>query len=274
MEEDVKQPELEDQLDNLEGIQEPELEDEGEQPELEDEGEDEDVITIGEETPPQKQQEEAPEWVKDLRKSHRQIQKENKELRKKLESKEQAQPAQKTVKKPTREECDFDDDLYDKKMEEYYKAKAIQDKQQAEAEQAWGNVLQSYEDKKKSLKVRDYEDSEAIVQDTLNEIQQGIILQGAENPAIVVYALGKDESRAKKLAAITDPIKFAFEVAKLETQMKVTRRRPSVEPEKIVTGTEKVSGSAHDKQLAKLRAKANETGDMTPVLEYKRKYKL
>lgn len=269
MEDDVKQPELEDQLENLEGIQE--TEDDGEELETEDE---EDVITIGEETPPQKQQEEAPEWVKDLRKSHRAIQKENKELRKKLESKEKEQSAPKTIKKPTREECDFDDDLYDKKMEEYYKAKAIEDKRQAEADQAWSNVLNSYEDKKKSLKVRDYEDSEAIVQDTLNETQQGIILQGADNPAIVVYALGKNEKKAKELAAINDPIKFAFEVAKLETQMKVTRRRPSVEPEKIVTGTEKISGSAHDKQLAKLRAKANETGDMTPVLEYKRKHKL
>ena len=264
MEEDVKQPELEDQLDNLEGIQEPELENEGD---------DEDVITIGEEAPPQEEKQEAPEWVKELRKAHRETQKENKELRKKLESREKQEPT-KTVKKPTREECDFDDDLYDKKLEEYYKFKQKQDEEVENAKKAWNNKLQSYEDKKKSLKVRDFDDAEYIVQDTLNETQQGIILQGAENPAIVVYALGKNEKKAKELAQIEDPIKFAFEVAKLETQMKVTRRRPSVEPEKIVTGTEKVSGSAHDKQLAKLRAKANETGDMTPVLEYKRKYKL
>ena len=218
MEDEVKQPEIE-ELDNIEGIQEPE--NEGEQPENEDDGED--VITIGEETPPQEEQQEAPEWVKDLRKSHRQIQKENKELKKKLDSREK-EPTNKKVKKPTREECDFDDDLYDKKMEEYYKAKATEDKQVNEAEQAWSNVLNTYEDKKKSLKVKDYEDSEAIVQDTLNETQQGIILQGADDPAIVVYALGKNEKKAKELAAISDPIKFAFEVAKLETQMKVTAR--------------------------------------------------
>ena len=66
----------------------------------------------------------------------------------------------------------------------------------------------------------------------------------------------------------------AFEVAKLETQMKVTRRRPSTDPEKIPSGTEKISGGAHDKQLAKLRAKASETGDMSPVLAYKRKHNL
>lgn len=248
-----------------------------EQPELEiveqtEEDDGEDVITIGE-TPPQEeeQQAEAPEWVKELRKNHRQIQKENKELRKQLESREQKQPT-KAVKKPTLEECDYDSDLYDKKMEEYYKAKRVEDEQVENATKAWNNKLQSYEDKKKALKVRDFEDSESIVQDTLNETQQGIILQGADNPAIVVYALGKDEKRAKELAAISDPIKFAFEVAKLETQMKVTRRRPSTEPEKIVTGTEKIVGGA-DKQLDKLRKEAQKTGDYSKVIAYKNKIK-
>jgi len=110
------------------------------------------------------------------------------------------------------------------------------------------------------------------VQDTLNETQQGIILQGAENPAIVVYALGKDEERAKKLASINDPIKFAFEVAKLETQMKVTRRRPSTQPEKIISGSEKIVGGA-DKQLEKLRKEAQKTGDFSKVIAYKNKIK-
>jgi len=249
-------------------IEESQTESEGQ--ETEDDGED--VITIGDENPThQEQQQEAPEWVKELRKSHRQIQKENKELKKKLESRETKQPT-KAVKKPTLEECDYDSDLYDQKMEEYYKSKRKQDEEVESAQKAWNNKLQSYEDKKKSLKVRDFDDSEAIVQDTLNETQQGIILQGAENPAIVVYALGKDEKRAKELAAISDPIKFAFEVAKLETQMKVTRRRPSVEPEKIVTGTEKIVGGA-DKQLDKLRKEAQKTGDYSKVVAYKKKIK-
>ena len=252
------------QTETVEEIQEP---DEA----LETENE-EDVVTIGEDTPPQEQQEEAPEWVKDLRKSHRQIQRENKELRKKLESREKQEPTKKEVKKPTMEECEFDDTLYDQKMEEYYKAKAIKDRQEQEANEVWSNVLKSYDEKKKSLKVRDYEDSESIVQDTLNETQQGIILQGAENPAIVVYALGKDEERAKKLASINDPIKFAFEVAKLETQMKVTRRRPSTQPEKIISGSEKIVGGA-DKQLEKLRKEAQKTGDFSKVIAYKNKIK-
>lgn len=255
----------------IEEIEEPQLE--GEES-TEDDGED--VITIGEDTPPQEQEEkqEAPEWVKELRKAHRETQKENKELRKRLEAKQGGdQPTNKKLKKPTLEECDYDSDLYDQKLEEFYKAKRKEDEQVESAQKAWEQKLNSYSEKKKSLKVRDFDDAEYIVQDTLNETQQGIILQGAENPAIVVYALGKNEKKAKELAQIEDPIKFAFEVAKLETQMKVTRRRPSTEPEKTITGgSGKIAGGA-DKQLDKLREQARKTGDFSKVVAYKNKLK-
>lgn len=260
--------ELEQELETTEEV-------EGQNPETTEEDDGEDIITIGEESAPQdndEEKQEAPEWVKELRKSHKQIQKENKELRKQLESRDKKEPTVQEVKKPTLEECDYDSELYDKKLEQYLLAKRAIDEEKENAQKAWNQTLQSYEDKKKTLKVKDFEDSEMIVQETLNETQQGIILSGAENPAIVIYALGKNEQKAKELAKIKDPIKFAFEVAKLETQMKVTRRRPSTEPEKIVTGTDKIVGGA-DKQLDKLRKDAERTGDFSKVIAYKKKMK-
>ena len=47
-----------------------------------------------------------------------------------------------------------------------------------------------------------------------------------------MYALGKNPKKAKELGEITDPVKFAFAVAKLETQLTVTSRKQVPPPEK------------------------------------------
>jgi len=123
-------------------------------------------------------------------------------------------------------------------------AKAQQD---AEAK-AWQDKLDSYAKAKSSLKVRDYDEAEATALETFDVTQQGIVLQGSDNPALLIYAIGKSTKRAKELAAITDPVKFAFAVAKLETQLKVTNRRATTAPERtITTSGGRVSGSIDSK---------------------------
>ena len=107
------------------------------------------------------------------------------------------------------------------------------------------------------------------MQDQFNVTQQGIIVQGADNPALVVYALGKNPKKAKELASITDPVKFAIAVGKLETQLKVTNRKAPPPPEKTLQGTGPKSGAV-DSTLERLRADAEKTGDYTKVLQYKR----
>ena len=94
------------------------------------------------------------------------------------------------------------------------------------------------------------------------------MLQGADNPALVIYALGKNPKKAKELAAITDPVKFAFAVAKLESQLKVTNRKAPPPPEKTMRGTGPGSGAV-DSTLERLREEAARTGDMTKVIRYK-----
>ena len=100
-------------------------------------------------------------------------------------------------------------------------------------------------------------------------MQQGMIVQGAENPALLVYALGKNPKKAKELASITDPVKFAFAVAKLETNLKVTKRKASSRPESKINGTGRPSGSV-DNTLDRLRAEAEKTGNYTKVSQYKK----
>ncbi len=52
---------------------------------------------------------------------------------------------------------------------------------------------EGYQSAKATLKVRDYDEAEDVVQDAFTVTQQGMILQGAvEKPCLLVYALGKN----------------------------------------------------------------------------------
>ena len=242
--------------------------------------EDEVLVTIGEEAPPPEEHAQAPEWVRELRKQHRQLQREKRELEEKLKT--VSQPAERPItvgKKPTLEEYDYDAEKYESELAAWFERKAKADEDQArarraelDAQQAWQQKLDSYGKARGELKVRDFEDAEATVSETLNVTQQGVLLQGAENPALLVYALGKNPSKAKELASIQDPVKFAFAVAKLETQLKVQNRKATTQPEKVVRGTGPVSGAV-DSTLERLRAEAEKTGDFSKVMAYKRQQK-
>ena len=247
---------------------------------LEDDGEAEDdseevVVSIGEDPPPQ-EEDRAPQWVRELRKSNREKERKIRELEARLNAPVAETKPATLGKKPTLEECDYDADEYEKKLADWYEDKRVFDTEQAKAEsqreaetKAWQAKLDSYAKAKASLKVRDYDDAEAFALDTFNITQQGIVLQGSEQPALVIYALGKNQKRAKELSSITDPVKFAFAIAKLETQLKVSNRQATTSPERTITsGGGRISG-AIDHTLERLREEAARTGNMTKVIQYK-----
>lgn len=250
-----------------------------------DEPEDEDGLVIsldGEEIVQEDEEHKnAPTWVKELRKSSREKDKKIRELEAKLNAGGTAQKAQevKLPAKPKLEDFDYDPDIYEEKLGEWYEQKRRYDAQveaakkaQEEADRAWQEKLATYNKTKTELKVKDYEEAESFVQDRFSVTQQGIILQGLENPALVVYALGKNHKKAAELAGNTDPVRFAVAVGKLETQLKVTTRKSPPPPPRSVTGTARVSGAV-DSTLDRLRAEAEKTGDYTKVLRYKQQKK-
>ena len=241
------------------------------------EGEDEVIVTIGEEAPPPEGTERAPEWVRELRKTNREQARRIKELEHK------AQPVEEkpTVgAKPTLESCDYDSDQFESELTSWFESKRKADEAESkarEAEQAqnadWQARLDSYGRAKGELKFKDFKDfdeAEAETTGLLNVTQQGIIIQGAENPALVVYALGKNLEQAKKLAAITDPVKFSFAVAKMESQLKVTNRKTTPAPEKPISGTGRVTGTI-DSTLERLRTEAEGSGNWDAYFNHKRK---
>lgn len=243
----------------------------------EDDDEDEVVISIGEESPPQEEEARAPAWVRELRKANREKEREIRELKAKLTATATETKPVELKAKPTLESCDYDSDEYESKLAEWYEQKREYDAVEANAAaqrdaeaKEWQDKLDSYAKARASLKVRDYEDAEAFALDTFNVTQQGIVLQGSENPAHLIYALGKSQKRAKELASINDPVKFAFAVAKLETQLKVTNRKAAAAPERTITsGGGRISGSV-DSTLDRLREEALKTGDLSKIMAYKR----
>ena len=236
------------------------------------------AVTIGGEAPPPEDEEaeRAPEWVRDLRKQYREEKRRNKELQEQLAKTTGAAKVAELGEKPTLEKADYDTERYEKDLAAWYERKRKHDEveaaRQAEAQAAdreWKQKLEGYQSAKATLKVRDYDEAEDVVQDAFSVTQQGMILQGAENPALLVYALGKNPKRAKELASIKDPVKFAFAVARLETQLKVTKRKASSKPDPKISGTGRVSGAV-DSTLERLRAEAERTGDYSKVFQYKR----
>jgi hypothetical protein len=233
------------------------------------------IVSIGEEAPPPEEQTQAPEWVRELRKTNRELQRQNRELQGKLQTTTTENKPVVLGKKPSLEDHDYDAEKYEEALTTWFDSKRRADeinaRQQADVmtqQKDWQAKLDGYSKAKAELKVKDFEDAEAIAQELFNVTQQGVMLQGADNPALVVYALGKNPKKAKELSEIKDPVKFAFAVAKLEKDLKVTNRRAAPPPERVVSGTGRVSGAV-DSTLERLRDEAARTGNMTKVIQYR-----
>lgn len=248
---------------------------ENEEPEAES---DEVEISFGDE-PEQEEEanpEPAPKWVRDLREQNRELKRRLKEVE---ATKEQKQQTLELGPKPTLEAVDYDADKFEaellawnnRKAEIDAKAKARREEEEA-AQAEWTKRLETYSEAKKTLRVRDFDDAEDSLRDILSVTQQGIVLQAADEPAKLVYALGRNPKRAKEIAGIKDPVRFAAAVAKLEVSLKVTTRKPSVAPESRPSGASRGTGS-FESTLDRLREEAAKTGDYSKVHAFKLKAK-
>jgi hypothetical protein len=235
------------------------------------------VVTIGDEAPAEEEADpqQAPAWVKELRKSNREKDRRIRELEAKVATVAPAPVEVVVGLKPTLASCEYDEDKFAADLEAWHdrkrqadEAKAQQETASRKSQEQWQAKLAGYGAGKTALRVSDFEDAEEQVLQTLNAVQQGIIVQGVKNPALVVYALGKNPKKAKELAAITDPVVFAVAIGELGAQLKVSSRKPATLPEKTAPRSSMSGASAVDDQLAKLQAHAEKTGDRTPVVRY------
>ena len=235
------------------------------------------TVSIGDEPAPEADDNEpAPVWVKKVRQRNRELEKELRETRKKLETVTAPKEPEVGVK-PTLEKFDYDTEKYESAITTWYDRKKQADERAAKAreeaqkaEQDWNAKLEAYQEAKASFKADDYDEAEAVALEHLDQVQQGVIVDGVSDPTILIYALGKNESKAKELGAIKNPAKFAIAVGKLEAQLKVSTKKPATQPESKISGNSRPSGSI-DSTLERLREEAAKSGDFSKVLEYKRK---
>ena len=234
------------------------------------------VVSIGEDAPPADEEVPAPEWVRELRKTNREKERRIRELEAKLSATTtEIKPVVTLGPKPKLEEYDYDADRYEQAIDQWHDRKREYDREADAAlqsdlqeQKAWQSTLNDYGKAKAELKVRDFEDSEETVQQILSVKQQFVVLRGCDDPALVVYALGKNPKKTAELAKLNDPIKFSFALAKLEKELKVTNRRAAPAPERVVSGTGRSSGAV-DSTLERLREEAARTGNMTKVIAYR-----
>lgn len=244
----------------------------GEQPEDDGQGEDEGDAPTSDDPAEGPSDEKPNDWLRNLRRENRELKRKQKELEQRLQKPDEAPVL---GAKPKLEDHDYDADAFEAALSDWYEKKRAVDakiEQRRSAEEAekseWDTRLQTYAQEKTALGVDDYEESEEAVTDTLSEVQQGIIIQGATNPAALVYKLGRDEARLQALSSIKDPVKFAFAIAKLETDMK-TPAKTKPEPERRLTGGRVAAPTTGN--LDKLRERAQKTGDYTAYFAAKNK---
>lgn len=247
---------------------------------LDDEDDDEVVVVIGKDTGDDEEVHKAPKWVKELRKADREKAKRIKELEDQLKVTAAPKPQVKEPgAKPTLKGLNYDEAKFEAELTNWHdqraKYKQAQEdiaNEEAKRKSVWDSKVETYQQKKKALKIKDFAAVEGHVKSQLSKVQFGMIIDGAENPAIVVAALNANPTQLDRVAKIANPVKFAFAVSKLETQMRVKARKPSTDPERVVRGKRgaSVKSGEADRKLNTLREEAARTGNYTKVREYKR----
>lgn len=252
-----------------------EVEQEGEEPTeaAEEEAEPEDVLTVilGDDEP---DKDEAPDWVKNLRREHRELKKRNKELEAQITT---GNASQELGPKPTLEGMDYDEAKFETALTAWHEQKreldaqkASQEEENRKAEEAYAARLEEYKVRKRDIssKAKDFDTAEDQLKDIFNPTQQGVLLDAVSDPALMVYALGKNPEKAAKLASERNMVKFVAELARMETKMKVSGvKKPA--PEKRIGSTGGVPKNP-ESRLEKLRAEAEKTGDYSKVTAFKR----
>jgi hypothetical protein len=177
--------------------------------------------------------------------------------------------------KPTLAACDYDEARFEQELDAWKERDARAKAQEQEAirtqqaqQEAWQKRLGELAVKKTELGVKDYDQAAEEVRTTFNELQQGMIIRAAKNPAKMIYALGKSPAKAAELAKITDPVDFIAEVARLEGKTTV-QRKSAPPPEQTVRGSAPLSRVV-DKEEKRLEAEAQKTGNRTELIRYRR----
>lgn len=215
----------------------------------------------------------APDLPKRLRDEIKKRDRENAQLRKRL-SEVDRPSAVEVGDRPTRDQFDWDDDAYDKAIDDWNERRLTAQRQTEQPDDIQAEAQQDVQRLTGGIQALTYADAAEVTpaaMDALTAEQQFVIASAAKEPAKLIYALGKNPERLKALQDIKNPVKFIAEVARMETQMTTKTRTPPA-PENIRRGDAKPS-VASDKEEARLEREAQASGDRTALIRYRREKK-
>lgn len=264
--------ELLDDEQDIEDGQDDEQDADGEESESEDDSDD-DALDFsfdddGDSSDPFKGQE-APEWVKKVRE-------ENRELKRQLKQRESQQFERQVLReKPTLDDHDYDSDAFEQDYAQWLTEKQQVDAQVHAERQKYEQYHERYKADVDAIKAKapDYDEIELSVVDVLSEQKQGLLQMLVDNPAKVVYALGKNSPAQLERLSKLDDIQFAKQIVLMEMQMSSkTKSRNQNKPKPKTHELEGAAGGA-DTRLAKLEAEADRTGDRSKVIAYRKTQK-
>lgn len=232
------------------------------------------VVTIGEE---EDEDENASQPFRDMRQELRETKRKLKEL-----EAAQATAPQEVGEEPQLADFDYDAGKYKtalldwntRKQKAEADAKAKEEEGQKLASQ-FQEKLSGYKAKAKELPVKDFDEVEELVRESLPEVTQNIIVDCAEKPELMVYALGKNPKIMADLpkgGTFRDAVAAAYALGKMEAGLKVTGMKNKPKPEGRVTGGARLPKTG-DQKLEELEAEAARTGNRTKVLAHKRSLK-
>lgn len=183
-------------------------------------------------------------------------------------------PPEIEAKRPTMEECGFNEEQFAVRMGEYLEAKAKLDAKKAEAdaeakadEERYNEKLTAYKAARSKVGVDDEVQDRVVSQ--LSPAQQSILMDACADPAKVVAALASSPKVLAALAGEKKLHRFAYELAKVEGKIQMTAKSPPPPESKLRGGTASPGGSLAA-QLEAAEKRSEVTGDRTEVQRIKR----
>jgi hypothetical protein len=213
--------------------------------------------------------------LKAAREAAKEAAKEAREAKARLAEIEAAtKPKEPELKRPTLEDCGFNEDVYAENLAKFLAADEKRKADEAKAKQAEKAANDAYEAKRTKYfddraKVGVDADAEARVVSKLNAQQQTALMKASRDPAKVVAALAKTPKVLDQLSATTDIIEFVYLLAQTEGKITVTTKAPPP-PESKLRGGVAVPAGNLTAQLEAAEKRADQTGDRTEVIRIRR----
>jgi len=155
------------------------------------------------------------------------------------------------------------------KKDEHTSWKARDEKRKNQRSEQEAEQARQIEQQRKALGVPDYDTKASSVRERLSDAQMSILISGIDNPAQMIYALGRSESRLDMLAGEDNLAKFAVMLGKMEKDIKVTKKTAPAPESRVRGANGSIAVSGSDKKLEQLEKEAARTGDRSKLIAYR-----